>query len=134
MAKINDEMKQMFENLKEPPSIATADNDGKPNVACKGTLGVLDDENLWYAEVMGFKTYQNLKQNPDVAVAITDRETFRGYQFKGTAEVIKEGPLYDRAVQTIEGISARTGAPLPPPKAVVKINVDEIYPLGPMQR
>lgn len=102
MAKINDQIEQMFENLNEPPSIATVDGDGKPNVACKGTLGVLDGENLWYAEVMGFKTYQNLKQNPAVAVVITNRETFNGYQFKGTAEILKERPLYEKAVDCRE--------------------------------
>lgn len=131
VAKINDQIKQMFENLNEPPSIATVDDEGKPNVACKGTLGVLDDENLWYAEVMGFKTYQNLKQNPAVAVVITNRENFSGYQFKGTAEILKEGPLYEKAVQIVEIIAARTGVPLPPPKAAIKIKVDEIYTLGP---
>lgn len=134
MAKIDNKMKQMFENLKEPATIATIDSDGKPNVSCKGTMAVLDDENLCYAEVMGLKTYQNLKNIPDVAVAITDRETFSGYQFKGTAEVLEEGPLYEMAVQQIKGISEKTGAPLPPPKAAIKINVNEIYPLGPMQK
>ncbi len=134
MAKIDNKMKQMFENLKEPATIATVNGDGKPNLSCKGTMAVLDDENLCYAEVMGFKTYQNLKHIPDVAVAITDRETFSGYQFKGTAEVLEEGPLYEMAVQQIKGISEKTGAPLPPPKAAIKINVNEIYPLGPMQK
>lgn len=134
MVKIDNEMKQMFENLKEPPTIATVDGDGKPNVSCKGTMAVLDDENLCYAEVMGLKTYQNLKQNPHVAVAITDRDTFRGYQFKGTAEVLKEGSLYEMAVQQIKGISERTGATLPPPKAAIKISINDIYALGPLQK
>jgi uncharacterized protein len=130
MVRINDEMKYMFENLNEPASIATVDDDGRPNVVCKGSMGVLDDENLWYAEVAGSKTFENLKKNPQVAVVITSQRDLDGYQFKGTAELIEEGPLYERAAQYIEKVSERIKFEIPPPRAAVKIKVDEIYSLN----
>ena len=133
MVKIDNEMKQMFENLKEPPTIATVDGDGKPNVSCKGTMAVLMNENLCYAKFMGLKPTK-VETEPTCCSGYHDRDTFRGYQFKGTAEVLKEGSLYEMAVQQIKGISERTGATLPPPKAAIKISINDIYALGPLQK
>jgi len=57
--------------------IATADDEGKPNIAPKGSIGVLDDETLFYVEVVGAKTFENLKKNSKIAVAVLDLEKRR---------------------------------------------------------
>ncbi|MFH1327683.1 MAG: hypothetical protein ABIH76_02345 [Candidatus Bathyarchaeota archaeon] len=57
MVKLTDGIKKIFEEKKDLVAcIATVDMEGKPNLSCKGTLGVLDDENLWYVESYGKKT------------------------------------------------------------------------------
>ena len=131
MVKLIDEIKKMIEEKKELAFIATVDAEGKPNVCSKGSLGVLDDENLLYVEGYGKKTYENLKKNPYVAVAVASREKSDGYQLKGKAELLTEGPLYERAVKFMEELSRRLGKELPKPIAAVRIKVDEIYSLKP---
>jgi len=42
------------------------------------------------------KTRQNLEQNPKVAVTVIDAATNAGFQFKGTAELIVSGALYEQ--------------------------------------
>ena len=132
MVKLTDEIKKMFEEILSTPVvafIATVDAEGRPNASCKGSLWVLDDENLWYVEGTGKKTYENLKKNPYVAVAVASREKSDGYQIKGKAELLTEGPLYEKAVKTNEELSRRLGREFPKPKAAVMIKVDEIYSL-----
>lgn len=131
---IPDEVKRLFEEKEGPAFIATVDGGGKPNVVSKGSLKVLDDEHLWYIESTGKKTYENLKKNPHVAVALASQEKMGAYQLKGKAELVTEGSLYEQAVKRMEEISSRLEIPLPKPIAAVRIKVDEIYSImpGPM--
>lgn len=131
---IPDEVKRLFEEKEGPAFIATVDARGKPNVVSKGSLKVLDNEHLWYTESVGRKTYENLKKNPHVAVALASQEKMGAYQLRGTAEVVTEGPLYEQAVKRMEEISRRLGISLPKPVAAVRIKVNEIYSImpGPM--
>ncbi|MEM2873046.1 MAG: hypothetical protein QXD82_02620 [Nitrososphaerales archaeon] len=43
---MTDEIKKMFGEGKDVAFIATVDAQGRPNVCCKGSLRVLDDEHL----------------------------------------------------------------------------------------
>ncbi|MBE3588276.1 MAG: pyridoxamine 5'-phosphate oxidase family protein [Thermoanaerobacteraceae bacterium] len=122
MAEITAEMKAMIE--KEQCFIVTADKTGQPSAAPKGSMQVLDGQTLAYGELVGKQTYRNLLENPQVAVVVTDRQALKGYRFMGRAELLSEGPLYDR----FTGEFARMG--LPRPKAAVKIMVEEIYDLS----
>ncbi len=109
--------------------VGTASAEGMPNIAAKGSLQVLDDEHLLFADLFSLKTRKNLEENPKVAVMVTDTETHAGYLFKGTAELLSEGPLYDR----VSGELRRSPKKLPPPKYVVRITVEAIFDqsLGP---
>jgi predicted pyridoxine 5'-phosphate oxidase superfamily flavin-nucleotide-binding protein len=113
----------------KPGWVATASKDGMPNVAIKGSLRVLDDEHLMFADLFSLKTRKNLEENPKVAVMVMDNETRIGYSLKGTVELISQGPLYDQMVEMLKKVPT----PLPPPKYVVKITVESIYDqsLGP---
>jgi predicted pyridoxine 5'-phosphate oxidase superfamily flavin-nucleotide-binding protein len=113
----------------KPGWVATASRDGTPNVAIKGSLRVLDDEHLVFADLYSLKTRKNLEENPKVAVMVMDTETRVGYSLKGTVELIAQGPLYDQTVEALK----KAPVPLPPPKYVVKIAVETIYDqsLGP---
>ncbi len=122
MAKLTDEMKELIANHQS--FVATVSADGAPNVGPKRSTRVLDDEHLFFAEITGKKTYENLKQNPKVAIATVDRDRTKGYRFVGTAEVIESGPFYDKVKEGVMKMG------FPGLKATVKIHIDEIYNLG----
>jgi len=128
MVKIPDEVKKMIGEL---AFVATVDAEGKSNISSKGSLRVLDDESLQYSESSGKKTYDNLKKNPYIAVAVASRDKMDGYQIKGKAELLTKGPLFEEAVKRTEERSRSLGIKLPKPLAAVRIKVDEIYSLKP---
>lgn len=122
MAKLTDEMKDLVAN--QQCFVATASADGMPNVGPKRSTRVLDDENLFFAEITGKLTYRNLKDNSKVVVAVVDRDRMLGFRFVGTAEVIEAGPFYDKVKEGVLKMG------FPGLKAAVKVHIDEIYSLG----
>ncbi|OGB89950.1 hypothetical protein A2625_07710 [candidate division WOR-1 bacterium RIFCSPHIGHO2_01_FULL_53_15] len=122
MAKLTEEMKKFFNEQRDPSMVfvGTASKEGTPNVVVKGTfIKLLDDETLVYADVYSGKTLKNIAENPQVTMAAVNTKTFKGYQFKGKAEVVTSGSLLDEA----------KGLKPPQLKSVTKIKVEEIYRL-----
>lgn len=119
MAKLTGEMKTLFE--KQLAVVATASKQGIPNIGPKGSVHVIDDETLCYAESTGEKTLRNLRENPRISVMILDREKSEGYQFKGTAQLSTSGDLFEKVTKRQQ--ERKRGVP----KCVVRIKVDEIY-------
>ena len=103
--------------------VATAARDGTPNVSIKGSLRLLDDGHLIFADIFSLKTRMNLQENPRVAIMVYEDASRRGYIFKGTAELSANGPLYDQTVENMKKVMPQ----LPAPKYVVKVAVDSIY-------
>jgi predicted pyridoxine 5'-phosphate oxidase superfamily flavin-nucleotide-binding protein len=106
--------------------LATASSDGEPNVSPKGSILVLDEDHLALADIMSPGSRANLEQNKRVAVYVCRPEKFQGFQFKGTAELSKDGPVYDRLAAAIE----EKGLELPPIQNAVKIKVEKVRGLG----
>ena len=123
MAKLTDDMKKMVAN--QQVFVATASLDGTPNIATKGSAQVLDDEHITYSELGGGRTWANLQQNPALAIAVVDRNTMQGFRFMGKAELITTGELYDNAKKLADMLKMPV-----PPKAAIKMKVDEIFDLG----
>lgn len=103
--------------------VATASPDGVPNVTPKGTVQVLDDEHVIFADLFSRKTRKNLELNPKVAITVVDEKSKKGYQIKGSAEMIDSGPLYNRVEEELK----QAPVAMPSPKYVVKITVDSVY-------
>ncbi len=122
MAKITEEMKALIKE--QQAFIATASPDGTPNIAPKGSTRVLDEEHITFAESAGKTTYENIKRNPKVAIVVCDRAQMKCLRFQGKAEIITTGPLFDKIFESMKKMGA------PPPQAVIKVKVDEIYDLG----
>jgi uncharacterized protein len=76
--------------------VATVCPDGTPNLSPKGTLTVWDDEHLVFVDLRSPGTIANLRTNPAVEVNVVDPLLRKGWRFKGTAEVVRAGPLYER--------------------------------------
>src|SRR5205823_6633464 len=78
--------------------VATVCPDGTPNLSPKGTTTVWDDDHLVFADIHSPGTIANLRHNPHVEVNVVDPFARKGYRFKGVAEVLTEGTLYDAII------------------------------------
>ncbi|MCR6544809.1 pyridoxamine 5'-phosphate oxidase family protein [Dehalobacterium formicoaceticum] len=123
MAMLTNEHKEFIKNV-GLCIIASADKNGVPNASYKGTLSVLDDEHLVFADIFSAKTRKNLLENNKVCVLMGDLKTMEGYQFVGEAELLNSGELYD-------AVSAKViEKKFPKPVYVVKIKINEIFYAG----
>ena len=119
--KISEELQEFIKG--KEGWIATASRDGTPNVSIKGSLRVLDGEHLVFADLSSLKTRKNLQENPKVAIMVYDPGSRRGYAFKGKAEQVDSGALFDQTVESIRKVMPQ----LPAPKYVVKVTVESIW-------
>ena len=103
--------------------VATVSRDGLPNVTPKGSLKLLDEQHVMFADLFSLKTRRNLLENSHVAVTVVDPATAKGYQLKGTAELVDSGPLFNETGKQIEALQKG----LPPVHHVVKITVESVF-------
>jgi uncharacterized protein len=123
--RITDEIRAFIEANK-PCMVATANGKGEPNVSPKGSIQVLDEEHLAFADVRSPRTRQNLKENPRACVLMLNSQEHKFYQFSGRAEYLTSGPLFDDMAAAMK----RAMPTLPSVAGVVKIRVEEIRNFG----
>ena len=75
--------------------VATVNADGTPNLSPKGTMAVLDDDHLAFADIRSPGTIRNLRERPAIEINIVDPIGRMGYRFRGTATVVDGGPRLD---------------------------------------
>ncbi len=96
MGAINDDLKKAIAEI-QPSFVATADQEGKPNVSIKGSLTVLDDDHLVFAELKSPQTIDNLKVNPSLSIIALNPETRKGWRVWGKAvEFMTSGDVFDK--------------------------------------
>jgi predicted pyridoxine 5'-phosphate oxidase superfamily flavin-nucleotide-binding protein len=107
--------------------VATVCADGTPNLSPKGTLRVLDDDHLMFADIRSPGTVANLRTNPTVEVNVVDPFVRKGYRFKGRGEVLEAGAEFERLV----AFYAKPGPSDAPRRirAIVVVRVEEARPL-----
>jgi predicted pyridoxine 5'-phosphate oxidase superfamily flavin-nucleotide-binding protein len=96
---------------------ASATPDGKPNLSPKGSITVLSDDELGFADLASPGTIENLRHNPAIELNLVDPFTRRGFRFKGRAEIVKNDPEAHRRIAQILG-------PDYPFEQVVKVRVE----------
>ena len=84
---------------------------------------VTEDGKLLVGDVILETTLQNIRANGKVAVSAYDAATMEGYQIKGTAEYVTEGPV-TQAFQALvsdlfHGAAAAKGALIITPEIVI---------------
>jgi hypothetical protein len=126
MTKLSEEIKE-FLGEGRLAYVATSNKSGIPNVVPKGSLGVLDDEHLVFADLYSQKTRRNIEENPHVAVAVVNPPAYQGYQFKGTAMILDSGPALAKATEIVDSIKMDPSRV----KYAVVIHVEEVYDLSP---
>ena len=105
--------------------VATVSEDGTPNLSPKGSLTVLDDNNLVFADVESPHTVRNLTTNPRTEVNVVDPFLRKGYRFRGTASVLHTGISFWKVLEMYRA----EGADVRRIRAVVVIEVREVLPL-----
>jgi predicted pyridoxine 5'-phosphate oxidase superfamily flavin-nucleotide-binding protein len=118
MARLTEEAKKEIGAIR-PALVATASKTGKPNVSAKGSLRVLDDEHVLFADVASPRTIANIKENPQVAVICLDASARKGCRVWGKAEILNSGELFDKAAAELASRNMKVNN-------VVKVAVEEV--------
>jgi len=117
MAILSEEAKALIKDT-HPGFIATASKTGRPNVSPKGSLRVLDDEHVVFADIHSPHTIANLVENPQVAALVFEPTTRHGCRIWGTAEILSSGGLFDQ-------INAELSSRNMQARNIVVVSVDE---------
>ncbi len=126
MSVLTDDMKQVVERQRLG-FVATVCADGTPNLSPKGTVFVLDDDHLMFADIRSPGTVANLRVNPSVEVNVVDPFVRKGYRFKGRAEVLEAGAAFERLVAVF--VSRGVFDAPRRIKAIVVVRIDHARPL-----
>lgn len=94
MGILTDDMKRVVRQQRMG-FMATVCPDGSPNLSPKGTATVWDDDHLVFADLGSPVTIDNLGHNPACEINVVDTFLRKGYRFKGTAQVLTGGGLFD---------------------------------------
>ena len=105
--------------------VATVGLDGTPNLSPKGTTTVWDDDHLVFADIRSPNTVANVRHNPVVEINVVDPFLRKGYRFKGRAQVLTEGDLYEQIIAFYE----ERGSPRERIRSVVLVTVERARPL-----
>jgi len=151
MIKLTPQMRQV---LRRQPVVlvATTDGSGQLNVSPKIAFPAMSDSILVFADLCSTTTWANLQVNRSAAVATVIPDTHEGYQFKGQAELLREGPLFEdllrvlahctegprpmelpfeKAAREVLAALARAGRPAARPNHALVLHIEEIWNLMP---
>jgi hypothetical protein len=95
---INPEMRRVVEEQRLGFA-ATICEDGTANLSPKGTVTVLDDERLMFADIASPQTVKNLRANPSIEINVVDPVIRKGYRFKGRGTVVDAGEQFDELLE-----------------------------------
>ena len=85
-----------FVNFQKLGYDATISNDGTPNLSPKGTIVVIDESTMVFADIRSPQTMQNLQENPSIEINVVDPFQRSGYRFKGDGKIINDGSEFDK--------------------------------------
>jgi len=104
-----DELAPCFEGL-IPAVIATADNNGVPNITYLSRVMKVDDEHVALSNQFFSKTSRNLAVNPRASVLLLNPLTFAEFRISIEYERSeRRGPIFERMREDIDAIAALTG-------------------------
>jgi len=101
MIQFDDEIKN-FVNFEKLGYVATVSSDGTPNLSPKGTISILDDSRLVFANIRSPKTIENLSQNPSIEINVIDPFSRMGYRFKGITKILSDGIDFEKILSHFE--------------------------------
>jgi nitroimidazol reductase NimA-like FMN-containing flavoprotein (pyridoxamine 5'-phosphate oxidase superfamily) len=128
MARLTNDMKRVVDEQRLG-FVATVDADGTPNLSPKGTIAVLDDDHLVFADLASPHTVENLRRDPSVEINVVDVVTRTGYRFKGRAEVVGEGERFERLLNIFSNGARAVVRPRERIHHFVVVDLDRCQPL-----
>ena len=120
MVVITEEIKN-FVNFQKLGYVATVSIDNTPNLSPKGTITVLDESHIAFANIQSPKTVENLQYNPSIEVNVVDPFSRRGYRFKGTAEVISSGDKFEKIISYYKTSGVKSSI-----KSVILVKIEKL--------
>lgn len=97
--------------------------DQEPNAVPVAFKDVTDDGKLLVGDVFLETTLRNIEKNGKIAVSASNGSTLEGYQIKGTARYVTEGPVVDTFKKLVEemfkGAATAKGALIITPERVI---------------
>ena len=94
MIEFDNELKKLV-NFQKLGYVETVSSDGTPNLSAKGTIAILDDSRLVFANIRSPKTIENLTNNPSIEINVIDPFSRMGYRFKGLANILSDGEDFE---------------------------------------
>ena len=101
MTEFDDEIRN-FVNFQKLGYVATVSPDGSPNLSPKGTITILDDSRLIFANIRSPQTVENLSKNPSIEINVIDPFSRMGYRFKGMASILSAGSDFKKILEYFE--------------------------------
>ena len=120
MVVITEEIKN-FVNFQKLGYVATVSSDNTPNLSPKGTIMVLDEFHIAFANIQSPNTVENLKHNSSIEVNVVDPFSRKGYRFKGTAEVISSGDKFDKIISHYKTSGVKSSI-----KSVILVKIEKL--------
>jgi len=120
MAVISEKIKN-FVNFQKLGYVATVSVDNTPNLSPKGTIMVLDESHLAFANIHSPQTVENLKHNPSIEINVVDPFSRRGYRFKGIAEIISSGDKFSKIISYYKTSGVKSSI-----KSIILVKIEKL--------
>ena len=120
MVVITEEIK-IFVNFQKLGYVATISSDNTPNLSPKGTIMILNESHLAFADIQSPKTVENIRHNPSIEINVVDPFSRRGYRFKGIAEIITSGDKFDEIISYYKTSGVKS-----PIKSIILVKIEKL--------
>ncbi|MCI4368226.1 MAG: pyridoxamine 5'-phosphate oxidase family protein [Thermoplasmata archaeon] len=124
MGVLSEEMKRVVREQRLG-YVATVGKDGAPYVSPKGSLTVLDDDTLAFADVESPHTVLNLSEDPRTEINVVDPFIRKGYRFRGRGKILRTGTQYWNVLEMYHA----EGADVRRIRSVVIVELESATPL-----
>jgi uncharacterized protein len=108
---------------------ATICEDGTANLSPKGTLTVLDDDRLMFADLASPQTVKNLRTNASIEVNVVDPVIRKGFRFKGRGIVVDPGERFAELLESFTSGSRAVRDAIARIRHIVVIEEERALPL-----
>jgi hypothetical protein len=125
---INEEMRRIIEEQRLCFAATTCE-DGTANLSPKGTVTVLDDDHLMFADLASPQTVKNLRTNPSIEINVVDTVIRKGFRFKGHGTVVDPGERFDELLERFTSGSRPVQDAKARIRHIVVIEVERALPL-----
>ena len=99
MVKIPDKIKEFIED--QGVFVVGTTSDGNMVNVSPRIFFKIDDEVVYWLDFFKHKSYKNFKANPWTTIAVFNKESLKGYQFRGTVSFITDEPTKSQIKNSI---------------------------------